>query len=307
MTPGFAPSGAQFEIRHGGQRAVVVEVGGGVRRYQQDGVDVLDGYARETMCSGARGYPLIPWPNRIADGRYTFRGADYQLPLTEPARGNAIHGLLRWRPWSPRELADDHVLLGATLHPTPGYPFALDVTVGYALSDDGLTVTTTATNIGDRACPYATGHHPYLTAGTDTIDACVLTLPAETWLAPDERGLPTARRRVDGTDHDFRAGRRLGDQAIDASFTDLERDASGAVVVEITEPGGRSVLLWADDSYRYLQVFTGDTLEEGKRRRGLAVEPMTAPANAFVTGEGLIELAPGQSTTSRWGVRARGA
>ena len=51
------------------------------------------------LCDGAHGAPLIPWPNRLADGRYSFDGADHQLALTEPERHNAIHGLMRWRPW----------------------------------------------------------------------------------------------------------------------------------------------------------------------------------------------------------------
>ena len=55
------------------------------------------------MCDGAHGAPLIPWPNRLADGRYSFGGTEYQLALTEPENRNAIHGLLRWRNWRARE------------------------------------------------------------------------------------------------------------------------------------------------------------------------------------------------------------
>ena len=64
-----APSGAQFELIRGEQRAVVVEVGGGLRCYSVGERDVLDGYAADRICGGARGQPLIPWPNRVAGGR----------------------------------------------------------------------------------------------------------------------------------------------------------------------------------------------------------------------------------------------
>ena len=103
------PSGEQFEIAHRDQRATIVEVGGGVREYVAGRRAVLDPYPREAMCDGAHGAPLIPWPNRLADGRYAFDGTEYQLALTEPERGNAIHGLLRWRNWQAIERSADWV------------------------------------------------------------------------------------------------------------------------------------------------------------------------------------------------------
>lgn len=119
------PSGTQYEIRHGDQRAVLVEVGGGIHEYSVGGRPVLEGYGLEEVCDGARGAPLIPWPNRLADGRYRFAGVEHRLPLTEPVAHNAIHGLTRWRSWSPRVFGTDRVTLEHVLHPQPGYPFAL--------------------------------------------------------------------------------------------------------------------------------------------------------------------------------------
>lgn len=61
--------------------------------------------------------------------------------------------------------------------------------------------------------------------------------------------------------------------------------------------------MWVDEGYPYLEVFTGDTVpEKDRRRHGLGVEPMTAPPNAFVTGEGLLRLPPGATVTRRWGI-----
>ncbi|MGH3843874.1 MAG: hypothetical protein ACRDS0_20870 [Pseudonocardiaceae bacterium] len=113
-----APSGEQFEIVAGAHRMTLVEVGGGVRSYTHDGRAVLDGYPADQMCTGARGTPLIPWPNRLADGAYTYAGTDYQVALTEPEAHNAIHGFLRWRNWTLRERETDRVVLGTAMAAT---------------------------------------------------------------------------------------------------------------------------------------------------------------------------------------------
>ena len=162
---GAPPSGEQFEIRHGDQRATIVEVGGGVREYAVGDRPVLDPYPIDALCDGEHGAPLIPWPNRLADGAYHFDGTDYTVALNEPERHNAIHGFLSWRPWHAVEHHTSRVVMGTRLHPLAGYPFTLDIRVSYELGGDGLVVSTTATNIGDQACPYGTGQHPYLSPG----------------------------------------------------------------------------------------------------------------------------------------------
>ena len=87
MTPPVAPSGEQLELSFGEQRAVVVEVGAGLRAYAVGGREVLDGYPADEMCASGRGQVLMPWPNRIEDGSYEFDGRRHQLPLTEVERG----------------------------------------------------------------------------------------------------------------------------------------------------------------------------------------------------------------------------
>ena len=298
-----APSGEQFELSWDDQRATVVEVGAGIRRYHRGDRPVLEPYPLEAMCDGAHGAHLIPWPNRIADGRYGFDGVDHQLAITEPGKHNAAHGLLRWRPWRAVEVAADRVVMAARLHPSPGYPFALDVRVEHALGPGGLTVRTTATNVGAQRCPYGCGHHPYLSPGHGTVDDCTLELPAATRLLTDERQLPTGREPVDGTAFDFRHAHRIGHLEIDHAFTDLDRDGDGLARVRLTGPDGRTVELWLDDGHPYVQVFTGDSLPPDRRRTALGAEPMTCPPNAFASGERVLALEPGESVTTAWGVR----
>lgn len=299
-----APSGDQFEIRHGDQRATIVEVGGGVREYSVGDRAVLEPYPLDAVCDGAHGTPLIPWPNRLGDGRYRFDGVDRQVALTEPDKHNAIHGFLRWRSWQAVEHRDHRVVVHVRIHPLPGYPFTVDISVAYELGPEGLVVATTATNLGADPAPYGCGQHPYLSPGEGVIDDCILELDARTRVLTDtERQLPTGREAVDGTRFDFRQARRLGDQEIDHAYTDLGRDGDGRAWARLSRPDGRQVALWVDEHHPYLELYTGDTLAEGRRRRGLGVEPMTCPPNAFQSGLDVIRLDPGQSVTTAWGVR----
>jgi aldose 1-epimerase len=301
------PSGEQFEIVHRDQRATVVEVGGGVREYVHGDRPVLHPYPREAVCDGAHGAPLIPWPNRLADGRYSFDGEQYQLELTEPEKHNAIHGLLRWRNWSAVERSADWVVLGTRLHPTDRWPFALDVSVRYSLDADGLRVLTRARNIGDTACPYACGQHPYLSPGDGSrVDECTLELRAATRIDTDpERQLPTGRESVDGTEYDFRTPRMIGSLEIDYAFTDLERDAEGRAWLRLGCPDGHTVEMWSDQAYPVTEVYTAHTLAPARQRAGLGAEPMSAPPNALATGELIVRLEPGEEHVAVWGVRLR--
>jgi aldose 1-epimerase len=303
-TPPTPPSGAQYELAAGDYRATVVEVGGGVRSCTYNGRPVLDPYPFDAMCDGAHGTPLIPWPNRLADGRYRFDGADYQVALTEPEKHNAIHGFLCWRAWQAREQASDRIIMATRLYPLPGYPFMLDVEVEYLLTDGGLTARTTATNIGEAACPYACGQHPYLSPGAGLIDDCELELAAGTRITTSaDRQLPTGREPVAGTPFDFRLRRHLGHLPVDYAFTDLTRDAGGRAWVRLHGTDGATAQLWVDAGYPIVEIYTGDTLSPDRRRRGLGAEPMTGPPNAFQTGEQLIRLEPGSSATCAWGVQ----
>jgi aldose 1-epimerase len=295
------PSGRRYTISCGAQQATIVEVGGGIRTYTVADRDVLDPYPADRMADEGHGTPLVPWPNRLRGGRYHFDDTEYQLPLTEPDRGNAIHGLLRWRAWRAVEVAGHRVVMGTRLHPMPGYPFTLDVRIDYRLGAHGLEVTTTATNAGDSACPYGCGQHPYLSPGAGLVDECILQLDAATRITTDERGLPTGREDVAGTPFDFRKGTRVGTLRVDSAFADLGRDDEQRARARLSGPDGHTVQLWVDRHHPYIEIFTGDTLAPDRRRHGLGCEPMTCPPNAFATGCDVIHLHPGESVSTQWG------
>jgi aldose 1-epimerase len=299
-------TGVQFSISAGDYSATVTELGAGLREFRHRDHPVIAEYGPDELAHAAAGQLLAPWPNRIDGGRYTIAGATYQLDLSEPAEGNAIHGLTRWAGWQQAEHAPDAVRLTHVLHGHPGYPFCLELTAEYRLSaDDGLQVSVTASNAGSRPAPYGTGSHPYLTTGAPAIDECELMLPATRWLPADDRGIPHGQPEdVTGTPYDFREPRLVAGTRLDHALTELTTGPDGRAWAELSSAGLR-VAFWAGQGYRWLQVFTGDTLGPAHRRRAMAIEPMTCPPNSFVTGTDLLILQPGDSITHQWGIAVR--
>ena len=298
----FSPSGEQFEIAFADQRVAVVEVGGGLRTYSVGDSELIDGYAPNEMCPSGRGQVLMPWPNRLAGGAYEFAGRDLQLPVNERATGSAIHGLVRWAAWSVAEREPHRVVVRHDLHPQPGYPFALAITIEYVLSADGLRVSTTATNVGDDPCPFGAGAHPYLRPGSPVVDTALLHLPARSVLQPDATGIPVASP-VGGTELDFQRPTTLGGTRLDHCFTDLQPGDDGLTRVTFTSAAddGTGVVLWVDEAYPYVMLYTGDDRPDVSRR-SMAIEPMTCPPQAFRTGRGVVRLDPGESFNGSWGL-----
>jgi aldose 1-epimerase len=287
-----AAAGLPLPLSHGPYEAEIVTVGACLRTLTRDGLDLVAGSEPGAMCASYRGAVLMPWPNRVGDARYEFGGEIHQLAVSEPAKGNALHGLAHWVPWTVATHESDRAVLRYELAAQTGYPWPLDLEVDYRLGDEGLTVTLSATNVGTAPAPYATGLHPYLTVGRQ-VDECVLTLPAATWCPMDERGIPSPARPVDGTPYDFREPRAVGDLVLDHPYGGV---ADGATAVLADPDTGREVHLTVHEDIDWLHVFTGDTIA-GREREALAVEPTTGPPDAFRSGVDVTVLEPGATHT----------
>lgn len=288
------PTGEQFEITAGDVTATVTEVGAGLRAFSAGGRPYVESFPVDRRPPRGAGTVLVPWPNRTAGGRWTWNGGTQQLSLSEPAAGNAIHGLLRHTFYDVVERSPAAITLAARVAPQNGWPVPLATRVRYAVSADGLAVTHTVVNAGVDAVPFGIGAHPYVRAGDAATDDCHLRLAATTAL-PLEKGLPTGAARPGG----FDAG--LAGAELDHAFGGCV-PAGGDTLVRhrLTGPGG-GVELWADPDFRWVQVFTPD--DHPDRGRAVAVEPMTCPPDALNSGTDLITLAPGESWTGRWGLR----
>jgi aldose 1-epimerase len=299
-------SGLQFTIEHDGYSATIASIGASLRQLTWQGRDLVVPFDADEVRPGYRGAVLAPWPNRVVDGTYTFDGVDYQLPLTEPSRSHALHGLVGWADWTLEARTTDSVTLRTTIVPSDGYPHRVDVRTRYTLGSDGLTTTVTALNLGASTAPYGTGPHPYLVAGPGTVDDWTLEFPAASYLTvTPERLSPVATVPVDTNPaFDFRTPHSIGDTFIDHAFTDIARGEDGTASVIVTSPAGTGVRMSFGSELPWLQVHTADRPAPDASRIGLAVEPMTCPPDAFSTGEDLVRLEPGSEHSARWTVTA---
>lgn len=299
-------SGTQFELVCGDQRAVIASVGASLRSYTVAGRNLVVPFAADELRPAYRGATVAPWPNRVVDGTYRFAGETHQLPLTEVARGHALHGFTPWHEFVLRDHTENRITLVAQLEAQAGYPWRIEIETTYLLDDLGLTQRVTATNIGTGTAPYGVCPHPYLVAGEGRVDDWELTLPAASVLevTPD-RLIPTqlAPVSIDPPRFDFRRARRIGDAAIDHAYTDLERDSAGLARVEL-RAGATGVAMAWDTQCPWLQIHTADLGDASLagHRAGLAVEPMTCAPNAFNAGSevGLVTLAHGETHEAGW-------
>ncbi|NEB76623.1 aldose 1-epimerase family protein [Streptomyces sp. SID14478] len=295
-------SGTQLRLSAGPYTASVAGVGATLRELAHEGRPLILGFDADEPAPAAHGQILAPWPNRLAQGRYTFDGADHELPLDEREPAAALHGLVAWQTWTPEAAphAANEVTLGLDLAARPGYPFALRLTATYRLDPhDGLTARVTVVNRSSRPAPFGLGAHPYLTLGAG-IDDCTVQVAAERCLHPDARMLPDGEPRpVDGTPQDLRRPRALRGGVLNHAYTALHRDDAGRAWARLRSPEGGAVDLWADEAFGWLQLYTADHFG----RTGLAVEPMTCPPNALSSGHDVIVLAPGEERRATWGIR----
>ncbi|MFT4259392.1 aldose 1-epimerase family protein [Microbacterium sp.] len=290
------PTGTQVHLRRGDVTAQIAQVGASLRALRVSGVDVIAPYPLDAPTPACSGVVLAPWPNRVRDGRWNDDGTERQLAVTEPKLSNASHGLLRFASYEIDQ-TDAAATLRAAIVPQTGYPYLVDTSVSYVLTASGIEVEHTLTNRSATPAPVALGTHPFVTIGDVDPHELVLRIPALTAFETDERMLPTGTRPADEA---LRAGIRLGDVDLDTGFADLIRDDDGLVRHSLTAPDGRRVTLWQGEGFDYVQVYT--TAAYPGQSLAVAIEPMTAPADALNSGRGIRRLAPGERWTLRWGV-----
>lgn len=295
------PSGEQLHLAHDDLEATVTEVGASLRVLRHRGRDLVRPYPADEVAPGYSGAVLAPWPNRVGDGRYEFAGTGHQLPLTEPERGNALHGLVLWEPWSVLERSTSAVVLGHRIHPRPGYPFLVDLEVSYALGPAGLRIELVATNNGAGPAPYGCSVHPYVVAGPGPVDDWTLHLPATTALDVDpERLLPNGHRPAADLGLDFSTPRAIGSTRADHALTDVRRDEHGRARATVVAADGDGVAVEWGPECPWVQLHTADRPEPRLNRTGLALEPMTCPPDALASGDDLVVLAPGEDHRAWW-------
>lgn len=301
------PGDPEWRITADGYEASISAVGATVRVLTHRGRDLIVPFPADRIRPMYRGATVAPWPNRIAGGRYTFGGQEYQAPITEPARGHALHGLISWIRWDLVDAVDNRVVLRHNLVAQDGYPFQLSLQAEFEVGAGGLRTRLTAVNNGPSDAPYGCCPHPYLLAGPSPLDEWLLALPASTRLEVDDVLIPIGPASVNDVDSDFRVPVPIGSREIDHAFTDL-RFADGRCVVSVIDPAnGTGVAVSWGDWGQWVQIHTADRPEPENNRVGLAVEPMSCPPNAFNAGPtsgGPPTIGAGATQVAEWTISA---
>ena len=307
---------SNISLSFGNQRAVVSPWGAALRRYylvEADGgeTDIVWGYSGGSHKKGGQGDVLIPFPGRIAEGRYSFDGQPLQLERNDKEGPNAIHGFVRTLPWkalhadSIRVSFDVH--LDAETYGSRGYPFSLVIRVMYSLDGQGLSCSFAVQNVGRQAAPVGVGFHPYFTVGTALIDEAEAKIPGAGYVEFNERLVPTGTIiAAAGTEWDYRDYRRIGSHRFNHCYVQLERDAEGMATASLRHvESSRTIDIIMDRSFSAVVVYTGDAIA-GAPRRALAIEPMTCATDAFNHPEwGLKRLLPDDTFVGCYSIRHR--
>ncbi len=305
---------SEIHLSFENQRAVVSPWGAALRRYsllEAEGseTDVVWGYSGGGQKRGGQGDVLIPFPGRVAEGRYSFDGRTFQLERNDKEGPNAIHGFVRTLPWAVRDLQPAGVTFEVTLdadaYGRRGYPFTLAISVSYSLQQEGLACSFSLRNAGRPAAPVGVGFHPYFTVGTARIDEAEARIPCAGYLEFNDRLAPTgAVLDVAETEWDYRRYRRIGVRRFNHCYVNLERDAEGMATASLRHEGsGRAIDIVMDRSFSAVVVYTGDAIADVPRR-ALAIEPMTCATDALNHPEwGLKRLLPAESFAGRYLVR----
>ncbi|KAA9148804.1 aldose 1-epimerase family protein [Amycolatopsis acidicola] len=299
------PTGQQFEIVRGNARAVVTEIGAGLRAFEVSGVPYVETFPEDAKPPKGAGQVLLPWPNRTKAAQWTYHGELQQLEVTEEARGNAIHGLTRHSEWTLVEHAESSITFEIEVAEQPGWPVPLHARITYEVAPRELIVTHELRNEGESEIGVGVGTHPYFRLGDVPTDELTLTLSA-TRVRPYVAGeqLPYGEEQdVEGTEYDFRSGTVLAKVDLDTAFGGLALGEDGQHH-HVLSHGDKRLDVWTGPDFRWVQVFTPEDLVG--RGRAVAIEPMTCPADALNSGTDLINLEPGTSWTGSWGIRLHG-
>ncbi|MEO1434399.1 MAG: aldose 1-epimerase [Bacteroidota bacterium] len=263
-------------------------------------VQLIDGYQSPTEFKANEGFKsgkLIPFPNRIKHGKYTFNDQAYQLGINFPGQGHAIHGLIYDSVYQAvhQQNGADRAILELTTHfdGVAAYPFTFSCSQRFELTKKGLSIQTTVENNGSSALPFGDGWHPYFCFGSTSVNELELKIPKCQQIEVDATMIPTGKLLEF---NDFQALQALNAQEFDTGFVvDVSEDQ---VATDLHHPlTGLQLSVWQDANYPYLQIYTPP------HRQSIAIEPMSCATDAFNNGQGLIVLEPGAQFTGQYGIQ----
>jgi aldose 1-epimerase len=294
--------GREITIKYGRQEAIINEVGARLHSYKVDDELIVEPGANPNQLhdvyKGAHGNLLMPWPNRVAQGKYEFEGTTLQLPINEVSRGHASHGFCRVFTWTIADQTESQVKLTARFPAQIGFPFVFDAMVTYTIDDNGLSVHIHARNVGQTTMPFGVGMHPYVTIGNGDISNATLTCPATEYHEVNDVMIPEGDSKpVSNTQFDLTKGAKVSELDLDTPYTALQRDQDGRCNVTLSSADStRTTTVWMDTAFEYIMLYTGN------KPTSVAIEPMTCAPDAFNNHRGLRLLKPGEEFAGIWGI-----
>ena len=242
------------------------------------------------------GVMLAPWPNRIAGGKYTFEGRNYQSEVNE-SFGNALHGLLVSAKASVDTKTENFLKLVSKIQASDSYPWNLTVSISFTLDADGLRVETVATNDSMTDAPVGLGTHPFFVFDEQS----TLEVRAKSASVHGDNMMPISEIDASSIGFGMNQLKQIESVSLDVQFTNLEP------VCAILRTRDWTLEIWQERA-NWLMVYTTEEFNwlDG-RVRAVAIEPQTCAADAFNNSQGLKSLAPGESFGYVWGARKTSA
>ncbi|MEM6685521.1 MAG: aldose 1-epimerase, partial [Bacteroidota bacterium] len=251
----------------------------------------------QRIISDQKGFPysqssasaiMFPFVNRVQDGKYTFEGKTYQLPINEPAKNNAIHGLLYTQKF---ELYDTQV---STEHArvtlqyiydgnTQGFPFPFHFFVTYTLTETTLKVTMKVVNTGTATFPFTIGWHPYFNA-ENLYEIEIDFNCAVEYTTTDDRSITNGT-----TPHALKMPFQLKNNQFDTAYQ-LENSE-----IQFSTQKYKAIIT-GNAATNFVQFFTPAT------ENIIAIEPTVGLSNSFNNGIGLQTLASNKTYEIAWTV-----
>ena len=245
---------------------------------------------------------LAPWPNRTKDGKFTFNGKSYSLPINEIPLNNALHGFIYKKPFVVDEtiLEPDFAKIKLSHHyrgDDQGFPFKFKTTLIYSISDkDGFQVEVEIENMDHQQIPMGFGWHPYIKLPVKA-DELSLQLPQCEQFEIDDQMIITGKTKEFNS---FSSSQKIGNAQFDSCFKLTSNETVSTTILK-DEKSGIDLHFWQErgkSGFDYLQIYIPEA------RKTIALEPMTCCVDALNNQRGLLELAPGTIFNGKFGIKA---
>ena len=281
-------------------RAQISPVGASLVSLWHGDIEVVTSPYNEPLRALA-GSVMAPWPNRLEDGAWQLGDREFTAAINDAEGHNANHGLAFDKEFALASQTDSRLRLELNLFDEQAYPFSVLLSVTYLLQNTGLQVELEAKNLSNEDVPVAFGMHPYFVLDQDS----TLSVDAKTWITKNARNLPVSASTFENSPLANNAGQDICNLELDECFTDLRFDSNDVCVTTVTRPSlGIAVEVEQSRELSHLMLYR---LQESSQpnRSLLAIEPQSAPANAFRNLESVASLAPAETFKANYRVKFR--